>query len=94
MRNQENKATLLPVGETYLTKYLETEPVRPLMAYALGISARVKFMQDDKEGAGKLREKADALDPFYSKASGVPSMSLFSKPFESKLYHNYWMRPF
>jgi len=94
MRNKEDMDTLLPVGEKYLTAYIESGPVPPLKAYALGISGRVKWMQEDKEGSANIREQANTLDPFYSKATGVPSMALFAKPGDPGLHHSYWTRPF
>jgi hypothetical protein len=48
----------------------------------------------DNEGAEELIKQAEALDPHYSKALGMPPLLLFTKPDEIARYHTYFSRPF
>jgi hypothetical protein len=48
----------------------------------------------DKEEAEKLFEEANRIDPFVSRAFGVPSLDLFIPPGEISHNHRYLFTPF
>jgi tetratricopeptide (TPR) repeat protein len=94
MRDEKLKDTALPLAEEQIKRYLDTEPISPLEAYTFELSAKVKSGMGDNKGADELREKAKAIDPYFSKAFGVPPLVLFEKPDEISHYHGYFLRPF
>lgn len=94
MRDEKLKDTALPLAEELIKRYLDSEPIVPLKAYAFGLLAKVRFGSGDSKEAEELREKANAIDPHFSKAFGVPPLVLFSKPDEISHYHSYFFRPF
>ncbi len=93
-RDKTVKDTALPLAEAAIKKYLNSEPIPPLKAYALGLLSRVKRGLGDNTGAEELSEEAEAVDPYYSKASGIPSLNLFVPPDEISYNHSYFSRPF
>ncbi len=93
-RDETIKDTALPLAEAAIKRYLDSEPVPPLKAYTLGLSSMIKRGLGDNTGAEELREEAKAIDPFFSKASGVPSLTLFVPPDEISHNHSYFSRPF
>jgi len=94
MQDSAKRETVLPLAEKFIQKYLETDPISPLKAYAYELSAKAKFGLGDNETANALREEAGAIDPNFSKAFGVPPAILFEKPNEISHYHTYFFRPF
>jgi len=88
------KDTALPLAEAAIEKYLKSEPILPLKAFTLGLSFKVKMALDDTTGAKEQLEKAEAIDPYFSKASGIPSLTLFIPPDEISYNHSYFSRPF
>ena len=94
MRDKTKKDTALPKAEEAIKKYLNSEPIPPLKAYTLELSAKVKFGMSDNKGAGELRAKAQAIYPYYSKASAVPPRELFVSPQVISHNHEYYFRPF
>jgi len=94
MRSKEVKDKPLALAEQALEKYQSYNPIAPLNAYSWEIISRIKYMLDDKQSSDEAREKANKIDPFYSKASGVPGAELFVKPGELLLDHKYLFRPF
>ncbi|TKJ38370.1 hypothetical protein CEE37_12685 [candidate division LCP-89 bacterium B3_LCP] len=88
------KEVVFPLAEEYIQRYLATEPIPPLKAYAIGFLSSVKSGLGDKEAANKLRKEAKVIDPNYSKASGIPGAMLFTKPDEISHQHTYFFRPF
>ena len=93
-RDERLKDTALPLAEEAINRYLDSEPILPLKAYALGLLANVKWGLGDNKGAEELIEEAKAIDPYFSKASGVPPLVLFAKPDEISHHHAYFSRPF
>ena len=96
MQNQDKASTELPVAKTYTEKYLNSkpEPIIPMKAYAIGkISIFERFLGNQEE-AEKREAEAKSLDPYFSKASGLPSLFLFDPP--DKVCHHYFsfFRPF
>lgn len=94
MQDSAKKDLAFPLAEEFIQKYLETDPIAPLKAYAYGMSAMLKFRLGDHEAANALQEEAKAIDPNYSKASGIPGAILFTKPDEIAHFHSYFFRPF
>lgn len=96
MQNKDMTSTELPKAKTVLEKYIETvpEPVIPLKAYALGLLTRVEMILGNKAESEKLMEKAKSLDPYFSRASGIPTLLLFDPP--TQITHHYFsfFKPF
>jgi tetratricopeptide (TPR) repeat protein len=85
--------TALPLAEELINRYLSLEPIPPLKAYALGMSAMIESVKGNREGADELRKQAAAVDPHFSKASGVPPFLLYTAPDEVAQFHSYFFRP-
>jgi len=90
MQNRDVAATELPIAKTYLEKYLKSlpEPNIPLKTYTMGLLARVEMFQGNQAVAEKLMADAKLLDPYFSRASGVPTLLLFDKP--DQITHHYF----
>lgn len=93
MRNAEMRAELAPLAEEALNRYLATDPVQPLKAYATGLKSRIKY-ETDKEESEKLSEEASTLDPYYSRAFGVPTLDLFVPVGVESHNHRYLFQPY
>jgi tetratricopeptide (TPR) repeat protein len=92
--NKELRQTSIKSGDAAVKKYIESEPIQPMLAYALGVRAKYKFFSDDKEQGQALFKQAEALDPYFSKATGSPHPDLFLPPGEVSQKHRYLARPF
>ncbi len=92
-RDAESRDTALPLAEELIDRYLGSEPIPPLRAYALGLSAMMESVRGNSEVAGELREQAMAVDPHFSKAFGLPPLVLFTAPGEVSHFHGYFFRP-
>jgi tetratricopeptide (TPR) repeat protein len=96
MRGWRDQAWLekgLPLAEKAITTYLASGPQPPLQAYALGLMAKIKSSQKDAAGAEKLFREAESLDPYFSKAMGIPASELFVSPGTSLGNHRYLFTP-
>lgn len=93
MRDPEMRGELAPQVEEALNRYLATDPVQPLKAYATGLKSRIKY-ETDKEESEKLSEEASTLDPYYSRAFGVPTPDLFVAVGEESHNHRYLFQPY
>lgn len=82
MQNQELAKTELPVAKKYLEEYLKSvpEPVVPLKAYAKGSLVRIEMILGNKAQADELMNETKLLDPYFSRASGIPTLLLFDPP--------------
>ncbi|MDH4218320.1 MAG: TRAP transporter TatT component family protein [Candidatus Aminicenantes bacterium] len=94
MRDETKRETAGPMAEKMFRRYLDSEPILPLKAFALGMLANLKRMMGDQEEAKALMEEADKIDPFFSKAFGVPTPDLFIPPGEIYRGHRYLFFPF
>jgi len=94
MRDKTRAEALAPRSIAWLEKYLATEPIAPLKAYALGIKGRLLMTGGDQAEGQRVLEEAKAVDPHYSRASGVPGAELFVPPGETAIVHRYLFRPF
>ena len=88
----------LPLAEAAFQKFLELEPetVAPLKAWVTGKMAMFNKIRGNEEGFDRLMEEAMALDPSFSKASGLPVFDLFVPPGEIYRSGDYatFLRPF
>jgi tetratricopeptide (TPR) repeat protein len=97
MRAGEDKELLrssLRSGDAAVTRYLESKPIQPMRAYALGVQSKYKRQTGDVEQAQELANRAKALDPYFSKATGLPPPDLFIPPEQISRNHRYLMLPF
>jgi tetratricopeptide (TPR) repeat protein len=90
MQNKELAAKELPLAKECFEKYLNTkpEPIVPMKAYTLGLMARTAMFSGNQDEGNKLMEEANALDKYFSKASGAPGQLLFEPP--DKTCHHYF----
>jgi tetratricopeptide (TPR) repeat protein len=94
MRNEDERADWFQKAIAYFDQYLATNPSNPMKAYAIGAKVPLVRRMGDKQQAQQFRRQAMKLDPFYSRASGIPSQMLFTPPGEEIAYHRYWFRMF
>ena len=94
MQNQELAETELPQAVKYAEEYLKTDPIVPLKAYTLGLLSRYKRFMGNQEESTKLKEEAIALDPYFSRASGLPSSGLFIPPDQPNHHYSSFFSPF
>jgi tetratricopeptide (TPR) repeat protein len=80
-------------GDAAVSRYLDSSPVLPMRAYALGVQYKYKLHSGHKEQADELLRQAEALDPYFSKATGAPNPDLFIPPDEVSHNHRYLFRP-
>jgi len=85
--------TAVASGDAALTRYLDSTPALPMRAYALGVQYKYRLHSGHKEQAEELLKQAEALDPYFSKATGAPNPDLFIPPDEVSHYHRYLFRP-
>jgi len=86
--------TAWPLAEKAFKRYLDSEPIPPLKAFALNHLSRIKRGMGDQEGADELREKAETIDPYYSRATGVPTPDLWVSLGEISRNNRYLFFPF
>ena len=106
MRAGDDKELLhkaLTSGDAAVTRYIESEPILPMLAYALGVQSKYEGFGPwdsypshlgDKKQAQALYDRAETLDRYFSKATGAPNPDLFIPPGEISQNHRYLMRPF
>ena len=92
--DKELLGTCVAAGDAAVGRYIESKPIQPMLAYALGVRAKYKFFLGDNQEGEALLAKANVLDPYFSKATGAPSPCLFIRPGEISMKHRYLMRPF
>lgn len=84
----------LQAGDAAITRYLNSKPIHPMEAYALGVKSKYKSAGGDQEQAQQLIKRAKALDPYFSKATGAPDPHQFIPTTEVSQKHRYLLRPF
>ena len=70
----------LPAGDAAITRYLNSKPIHPMEAYALGVQSKYKSAGGDQKQAQQLIKRAKTLDPYFSKATGAPDPSSVHTP--------------
>ena len=81
-------------GDAAIVRYLNSKPVLPMEAYALGVQAKYRLVSGDKEQGQNLIKRAKALDPYFSRATGAPDPDQLLPPSEISQNHRYLTRPF
>ncbi|HAQ18648.1 MAG TPA: hypothetical protein DCR40_05350 [Prolixibacteraceae bacterium] len=96
MQNKDLTSSELTKSKTFLEKYLKSvpEPVIPLKAYTLGLLTRTEMILGNKAESEKLMEEAKKLDPYFSRASGVPTLLLFDPPTQISHHFFSFFKPF
>jgi hypothetical protein len=94
MQDEGMKDTALPLAEAALTSFLDSDPILPLRAFSLSLKAMIKRLMGEVEAAAELDEEANRVDPFFSRATGVPTADLFVPPEEMSRNHRYLFMPF
>ncbi len=88
----------LPQAEEAYQNYMASSPAPPsyMQAWVKGHLSNIKRFSGDQEGAETMKREALALDPSYSKASGMPGKYLYVPPGDLYRSGDYisFMRPF
>ncbi len=92
--NKELLQSCIEKGDAALTRYLDSNPIQPMRAYAIGVQAKYNFISGHQEEGQTLLKEAMMLDPHFSKATGAPDPALFTRPDEISQRHRYLLRPF
>jgi tetratricopeptide (TPR) repeat protein len=90
MENKDLAGTELPIAKLFIEKYLKSspEPIVPMKAFAMGLQMRCEMFLGNQAEAEKLMEEAKTIDPYFSRASGVPNLLLFDPP--NQVSHHYF----
>ena len=90
MENKDLAGMELPLAKTFIEKYLKStpEPVIPMKAYAMGLLMRCEMFLGNQAEAEKLMGEAKSIDPYFSRASGIPTLLLFDQP--DQICHHYF----
>jgi tetratricopeptide (TPR) repeat protein len=91
--NAELRQKEIAAGDSAVTRYLDSKPILPMQAYALGVQYKYKAHSGQKEQADELLKKARELDPYFSMATGAPNPDLFIAIDEISHNHRYLFRP-
>jgi tetratricopeptide (TPR) repeat protein len=91
--NAELRQKAIAAGDAAVTRYLDSKPVLPMQAYALGVQYKYKAHSGHKEQADEILKKAKGLDPYFSMATGSPNPDLFIAVDEIPHSHRYLFRP-
>ena len=87
--------TSVKAGDATVTRYIESEPIAPMLAHALGVQSKYKRLGlGDTELGQRLLERAESLDPYFSKAMVALPPVLFVAPGMISHNHRYLLRPF
>ncbi len=89
--NSELRQKAITAGDAAVTRYLDSNPVLPMRAYALGV--QYKYKSHSGQQADELLKKARELDPYFSMATGAPNPDLFIAVDEIPHSHRYLFRP-
>ena len=94
MRDKESRDTALSSAEQAFRRYIDSEPIPPLKAFALYHLSWIKKWMGDQEESDELIKKAETIDSYHSRATGVPSPDLFVPPGEISRNNRYLFFPF
>lgn len=87
MRNRDLLEEELPVARSFVEEYLDTDPVVPMKAYSLGLISKFERFLGNRGASEKYMQLAVSLDPYFSRASGLPAQALFTPP--DKVYYQF-----
>ncbi len=96
MQNRNAAAEELPKSKIYIEQYLESTPVPilPMKAYALGMLAKAEMFMENQQEGQELMAEAQKLDPYFSRAFGIPSQAIFEPPTEENHFFTSFFSPF
>lgn len=96
MQGMAKADSVMPLSANYIEQYLSSEPtpIIPMKAYAYGMLSRAKRASGNQEESKELMEKAKALDPHFSRTTGIPSASLFDPPNKLVTRYSSFFSPF
>jgi tetratricopeptide (TPR) repeat protein len=91
-----NKDMHLEKAMQMVNNYLISVPalIPPQVAYANGFMSLIRMLAGDDKGRNEYQELAASLDPFYSRATGMPSEMLYCRPGEVKIQYESFFNPF
>jgi|WetSurMetagenome_2_1015567.scaffolds.fasta_scaffold94290_2 hypothetical protein len=95
-QNMETQAGHLEQAEKMANSYLLSSPelTSPLKAYGYGIMALIKMIGKDDNGRDEYQKKAESIDPYYSRATGIPPDMLYCQPDKVKIQYYSFFMPF
>ena len=96
MQNKGDKEKNLELAQNAFKQYLEKNPdeINPLKAYSLGWIAKINGFEGNSEEAKKLSAEAKSLDPYFSRAFGIPPGYLYSSPVDLSDSYSSYFSPF
>lgn len=96
MQNRDAAKDELPKSKEYIEQYLASTPapIPPLKAYAIGMLAKTEMFLGNNAEAEKLMEEAKKIDPYFSRAFGIPSLAIFEPPTKPDHYFTSFFSPF
>ncbi len=95
-QDQANKETHLQEAEKLVNLFLTSQPElpAPFVAYGNGFLSLIKMVGGDQAGSDSFRAKAEAIDPFYSRATGLPAEMIYCRPEDVKIQYSSFFMPF
>jgi len=95
-QDQVNKDMYLKCAVEMANNYIQSDPqpIPPLKAHAYSILAMISMSSNNQDEGNKYNEMAAAIDPYGSKASGMPSDIIYSPPDKVKIAYNSFFMPF
>ena len=95
-QDQANKDMYLQSAVELANSYIQSDPqpIPPLKAHAYSILAMISMFSNNQEEGNKYNEMAAAIDPYCSKATGMPSDLLYSPPDQVKISYSSFFMPF
>ena len=96
MQDRSKAAEELPKSKIYIDEYLASnpEPIAPLKAYALGMKVKTEMFTGNKEEGEKIMAQAKEIDPYFSRAFGIPSLYVFEPPNQIDHHFSSFFSPF
>lgn len=96
MQNKGDKEKNLELVKNSFSQYLENNlnEINALKAYSFGWIAKIYGIEGNSEDAKKLTAEAKSLDPYFSRAFGIPPGYLYSSPDELSDFYSSYFSPF
>jgi len=95
-QDPDQKHEHLVEAENLANSYLNSKPelTAPQKAHTYQMLALIRNIDGDNAGRDEFLEMAASLDPYFSRASGVPSEMLYCPPDEAKVQYSSFFQPF
>lgn len=96
MQNRDAAEKELPKSKDYIQQYLSssTDIIAPLKAYAIGMLVNIEMFSGNQTKGQELMQEAKALDPYFSRATGMPSLALFEPPTKTDHHFQSYFIPY